>query len=196
MISSLSGKVSSIESTGMEIDVSGVGYFVNAPSSVLAKVTQGMQLRLLTHLVVREDAMTLYGFITNEAREVFKVLLGVTGVGPKLALAVLSAFEPESLRKVVAAGDVDALCSIPGVGKRGAGRLVLELKEKLGAVSETVLNGSVTGEVREALLHLGYTPTEVREALDRMPSNGYGEEGSEENVEKLVRAALKELARR
>lgn len=205
MISSLTGKVSSIEPTGLEIEVSGVGYFVNTTSSVLAKVKQGTQLRLVTHMVVREDAMTLYGFETADAREVFRVLLSVTGVGPKLALALLSAFEPGSLRKVVAAGDVEALRSVPGVGKRGAERLVLELKEKLGFVGEisaSDFDGSMTGEVREALLSLGYTPAEVREAMDRLPANGYGAKAatagneSEDTVEHLVRAALRELARK
>ncbi|MGH9194429.1 MAG: helix-hairpin-helix domain-containing protein, partial [Acidimicrobiia bacterium] len=108
-----------------------------------------------------------------------------------------------SLRKVVASGDVDALCSVPGVGKRGAQRLILELKEKLGAVTESAHDGSTTAEVREALMSLGYSAAEVREALERIRSAGApagngntAGRAPEDSVENLVRAALKELARK
>lgn len=189
MISSLSGTVASMEASGIEVDVAGVGYFVHVPSSVASRAAAGKPIRLLTHLVVREDAMTLYGFLTREQKEAFSALIAVSGVGPKLALAVLSVFEPDDLRKLVASSDVEALCEVPGIGKRGAQRLVMELKDKLGVPLDRGAPFTSTNvQVREALLSLGYSAAEVREALDRLPE-------ADAPVEDLVRSALRDLAR-
>ncbi|MGH7377810.1 MAG: Holliday junction branch migration protein RuvA, partial [Candidatus Methylomirabilales bacterium] len=130
MIASLSGVVGTLAAGALVVEVAGVGYLVHVPGQVLAGAQGGARIRLLTKLVVREDSMTLYGFQTGDQRDLFQLLLGVNGVGPKLALAVLSVFEPEGLRRVVAAGDVEALTAVPGIGKRSAQRLVLELKER------------------------------------------------------------------
>lgn len=189
MISSLSGTVGSVGSAGVEIDVGGVGYFVLAPTPVLAALRTGKRSKLFTQLVVREDSMTLYGFSAPDQREAFNVLMTVTGVGPKLALAVLSAFAPEALGRIVASGDAEALTTVPGVGKRGAQRMILELKERFSSALEAAgVQGTKRTEVRDALAGLGYSPQELREALDRLPDE-------DAPVEEMVKAALKELSK-
>ncbi|MGH2703912.1 MAG: Holliday junction branch migration protein RuvA [Actinomycetota bacterium] len=188
MIASLDGTVSALGPGWAVVDVGGVGYQVNAPVGLLASVRTGGRVRVLTHLVVREDAMTLYGFASAEERELFLALLSVNGVGPKLALAVLSVFQPDALRRVVAAGDAAALTAVPGVGKRGAQRIVLELRERIGAGFEPA-EGSSIAEVREALVALGYTPAELREVLESLA-------GRAEPVEELMRLALRDLGAR
>lgn len=195
MIGALTGTIAEVRPSGsvgeIEIDVGGVGYLVLVPSSLLANLRVGETIRLTTHMVVREDSMTLYGFSEPERRQMFMNLLSVSGVGPKLALAILSAMDPPSLARAVASGDVSALTTVPGVGKRSAERMILELKEKLGGPAEIALgSGSKLTEVRDALIGLGYSPAEAREALDHIGANS-----SDASVEDLVRAALKELSR-
>lgn len=190
MIASLTGDVAEVMPTSAVLDVGGVGYLVYAPASVLAGLVRGQHARLLTHLVVREESMTLYGFRTGDQRELFQTLMSVTGVGPKLALAVLSVFEPTALCQAVAAGDVDALMSVPGVGRRGAQRMLLELRDRLELViDEAVVPGSSLAEVRAALTGLGYTPAELRGVVEGVAVAGA-------TVEDMVRAALKQLAGR
>jgi len=188
MISSLTGKVQSIGATSFEIDVGGVGYTVFAPVSLLASLALDGKVRVPTHMVVREDSMTLYGFKNADQRELFQALIGVTGVGPKLGLAVIGSFEPDAFRRVISSGDIESLKSVPGVGKRSAERILLELKERLGGRFETLQDGPRLSEVREALGGLGYTAAEIRTALERIDT----EEG---DVESTVKAALKELSR-
>lgn len=190
MIASLTGAVAEVTNGSLVVDVGGVGYLVHAPASVLAGAVRGEVLRLLTHLVVREDSMSLYGFRTADQREIFQTLMGVTGVGPKLALAVLSVFEPDDLRRTVAAGDVDALTSVSGVGRRGAQRMVLELRDRLEiSLDETAVPGSALAEVRAALGGLGYTPAELRGVVERVAAPGA-------SVESMIRSALQQLAGR
>jgi Holliday junction DNA helicase RuvA len=190
VIASLAGEVAEVSPTGVVLDVAGVGYLVHTPASVLAALTRGAQVRLLTHLVVREDSMTLYGFRTADQRELFQTLMGVTGVGPKLALAVLSVFDPGALRRSVAAGDVDALTSVPGVGRRGAQRMLLELRDRLDVVlDESAVPGSALAEVRAALASLGYGAAELRGVVEAVAVPGA-------SVEDMVRAALKQLSGR
>lgn len=191
MIASLSGTVQALEPGAVVVDVGGVGYLVHVPVPVMAGLTPGRRARLFTYLAVREDALTLYGFVTTDQRETFRGLTAVTGVGPRLALAVLSAIEPESLRRVVASGDVGALTGVPGIGKRTAERMILELKQRLGTPAEQALPaGGAVAEVREALVGLGYAPAEFRPVLDRIAG------GDGAPVEELLRSALKELATR
>jgi Holliday junction DNA helicase RuvA len=190
VIASLAGTVSEVSDGTLVLDVGGVGYLLHAPASVLAALTRGERVRLLTHLVVREDAMSLYGFRTADQREVFQALTGVTGVGPKLALAVLSVFEPAGLRQVLASGDVDALTSVPGIGRRGAQRMLLELRGRLDISLEVPgVPGSLLAEVRAGLASLGYTPAELRGVVERVATPGA-------SVEEVVRAALKQLSGR
>lgn len=190
MIASLSGTVEAVEPGAVVVGVGGVGYLVNVPVPVLGGLSMGRPIRLFTYLAVREDALTLYGFATTDQREAFRALTGVTGVGPRLALAVLSALEPESLRRAVASGDVGALTDVPGIGRRTAERMILELKQRLGAPAEhPVVAPSAVAEVREALVGLGYAPAEFRPVLDRMSGAGAP-------VEEMLRSALQELAAR
>lgn len=188
MIASLHGVVAEVTATSAVLEVGGVGYLVHAPGPVLAGLTTGQSARLLTHLAVREDALTLYGFRTADQREAFQTLLGVTGVGPKLAVAVLSVLEPDDLRRAVATSDLDALTSVPGVGKRGAQRMLLELRDRLAVVAiEPSVPTAAVAEVRAALTGLGYLPAELRGVIEEVATPGA-------TVEDMVRAALKMLA--
>ena len=188
MIATLTGLVAEVTPTAAVLEVAGVGYLVHAPAPVLAGLTAGERVRLHTHLAVREDALTLYGFRTTDQRDLFQTLIGVTGVGPKLAVAVLSVFEPDALRRAVVSADVDALTAVPGVGKRGAQRMLLELRDRLDiVVDESTVPGSALAEVRAALTGLGYAPAELRGVVERVASPGA-------TVPEMVKAALKELA--
>jgi Holliday junction DNA helicase RuvA len=187
VIASLSGTVAATYPAGAVIDESGVGYLVHAPTSVLAGLKVGKSAKLFTELVVREDSMTLYGFVTAEQQEIFRLLVGVTGLGPKSALAILSSFDPQDLRRVIATSDIETLTTVPGIGRRGAQRIVLELKDKLEGGPEAIAVDSKTAEVRDALVGLGYTAAELRDVLPRVASD-------DRPVEELVRSALRELA--
>src|SRR5207237_3014038 len=152
------------------VEVGGGGYRVAVPSGAVAALEPGGAAFLFTHLVVREDALSLYGFPDREQRDTFEALMSATGVGPKLALAILSAHSPAALRRAVIEGDLDALTLVPGVGKRTAQRLMIELAAKLGAGTpalEAGLEGGVSArtEVRAALEGLGYAADEVRDVL-------------------------------
>ena len=188
MIASLTGRILEVSTSTIVLDVCGVGYLVAVPTPLMSSLSVGQEATITTHLVVREDAMTLFGFESTEQKEAFLMLTSVTGVGPKLALSVLSSMTLGALRKAVVSGDVDAFVSIPGIGKRGAQRMILELKERFSVASSEPLTGSRIAEVRDALVGLGYTPAELRDVLDKLD-----EETSE--VEDLVKAALKELSR-
>jgi Holliday junction DNA helicase RuvA len=192
MIGSLRGTVLD-RAIGGEVllEVSGVGYRVAVPSGAVHALEPGEPAFLFTHLVVREDALSLYGFADREQRDTFEALMSATGVGPKLALAILSIHSPSALRRVVVEGDLDALTLVPGVGKRTAQRLMIELAAKLGATGPdlTVIEGgapSGRAEMRAALEGLGYGTDEVRYVLDMLPDDG--------PVEVLLKEALKLLA--
>jgi holliday junction DNA helicase RuvA len=179
------------------VEVGGVGYRVIVPTATLAEVvTPGAEILLHTHLHVREDALTLYGFPTRDERACFEALIGAHGVGPALALAILSVHRPAALQQALADDDVDALCLVPGVGKKTAARLLIELKTRLhvpdldladaGGPQAGGNGSSPTAEVRAALTQLGYGPDEIRAAVRELPSEG--------DVEVLLRAALQRLA--
>jgi holliday junction DNA helicase RuvA len=179
------------------IDVAGVGYRVTVtPSTAGALVTggSGVDATLFVHTHVREDAIVLYGFATTEERRCFEALLGAHGVGPALALAVLSALRPADLVRAVLDEDLGALCSVPGVGRKTAARLVLDLRSRLelpefagdGVPGSLSAPTEARGEVRAALAELGYGPDEIRKALE----GGH----DEDTVEELLRQALRELA--
>ena len=181
MIGSLRGTVLDRSVTGeVLLEVGGVGYRVLCAPQALAELGDiGSTVLVHTHLHVREDALTLFGFPTREERQCFEALLGAHGVGPALALGILSVHRPDSLQRALADDDVDALCLVPGVGKKTAARLLLELKARLDLLPvEPVLPTSSAGagnsrsEVREALLALGYGDVEVREVLRDLPPDG------------------------
>ncbi len=187
MIAFLEGRVAEKGAGRAILDVGGVGYEVLAPASTLAKLPAvGRTTRLLTRLHVREDQMTLYGFATADERALFDLLVTVSGVGPKVALSFLSVLSPEAIRRAVAAGDLAALMVVPGVGRKVAQRVVVELKEKLEG--EVPLAGPLA-DVREALLALGLSAQEASEALAGLPADG------DRPVEELLREALRRVGR-
>jgi holliday junction DNA helicase RuvA len=192
MIGSVRGTVIERSATGEAlVEVGGVGYRVLVPVSAVPSLLPGAPAFLFTHLHVREDAMVLYGFPTRDERDTFEALIAASGVGPKLALAVLSVHSPTALRRSLAEDDLASLTLVPGVGKRTAQRLLVELKSRL-EVPDLDLGGApapsagARTEVREALTGLGYSPDEVREAIGQLPDTG--------EVEELLRGALRLLA--
>jgi Holliday junction DNA helicase RuvA len=165
-----------------------VGYRVAVPAGAMVALEPGAPAFLFTHLLVRADALDLYGFPDRDQRDTFESLMNAQGVGPKLALAILSVHSPAALRRAVLDADLDALTLVPGVGKRTAQRLMIELAARLGApLPELGTEGSnARAEVRAALDGLGYGGDEVRDVLGRLPEEG--------PVEVMLRDALKLLA--
>ena len=190
MIASVRGEVLDIALDHVVIEACGVGYKVMATPSTLASLRRGSEARLITAMIVREDSQTLYGFADADARDLFLTLLGVSGVGPKIALATLAVYDAPSLRQALADGDVTALTRVPGIGKRGAERMVLELRDKIGpvhaAAGAVALNGhSIRGPVVEALVGLGFAVKQAEEATDKVLANE-----PEANTSGALRAAL------
>jgi Holliday junction DNA helicase RuvA len=197
MIGSLRGRLLERTLRGeVLVEVAGVGYRVTVgPSTAVALGDIDAEVFVWTHHHVREDAVTLFGFATRDEREAFEALLGAHGVGPSLALAILSVHQPDALRRVLADDDVAALCLVPGVGKKTAARLLVELKSRLD-VPEDVAAASASGDgsasaradVRDALAGLGYAPDEIATVLRELP--GDDEAGA------LLRQALQALGAR
>jgi holliday junction DNA helicase RuvA len=206
VIASLAGTVRAVTGESAVVEVGGIGVAVQCTPATLATLRPGQQARLATSLVVREDSLTLFGFATDDERAVFEVLQSVSGVGPRLAQAVLSVHSPDAVRGAVATEDVGALTLVPGVGKKGAQRLVLELKDKLGLPSGEPGAVRLPGQpgvgawreqLRAALTGLGWSPREVDEALA-----GVGPEaeaaiavGDTPDVAALLRTSLRLLSR-
>ncbi len=173
MIASVRGEVLDVALDHVVIEAAGVGYKLMAAPSTLATLRRGSEARLITAMIVREDSMALYGFPDADARDLFLTLLGVSGVGPKIALATLAVYDAPTLRQALADGDVTALTRVPGIGKRGAERLVLELRDKIGPVgtsaAATSVNGhGVRGPVVEALVGLGFAAKQAEAATDKV----------------------------
>lgn len=189
MISSVHGTVTELGLSAVEVEVQGIGYLVQVPASTIRTLVLGQRVRLLTQMVVREDSMAIYGFTDMEQRDVFRCLTTVTGVGPKLALAILGHLRTDALRRAIVVGDVDTLVLVPGVGKRSAQRMILELKPQFGSGdSQLESSGSKLAEVRDALIGLGYCAEELGEILERVAL----EDGE---VADMVKSALKALSR-
>ncbi len=183
MIARLRGKRAGLSAAGLVLDVNGVGYLVQATPSVLRQT--GDELTVETYLHVREDVLQLYGFASSEERDLFVHLLSVNGVGPKVALAIVSGSTPTELRRAIALEDTARFEAIPGIGKKTAQRVVLELKEKLGTAVESA--APVADLVaRDALVQLGWTVVDAERALAGVDP--------ELPVEEQVRAALRKAA--
>ena len=198
MIGSVRGVVLDRLAAGeLLVEVGGVGYRVAVTPPTLAATELGTPVFLHVHTHVREDALVLYGFPTRDERACFEALVSAHGVGPALALAILGALSPAALQRAVISDDADAFCAVPGVGRKTAARLLMELKAKLDIDLDVdlvvVRDGNGAGvaaaaraEVRTALAGLGYGPEEVRAVVRELPEEG--------TVEDLLKAALKQLA--
>jgi Holliday junction DNA helicase RuvA len=210
MIAHLEGTVSSVAPEGAVIDVGGVGMLVQCSPGTLAGLRPGERAKVSTSLVVREDALTLYGFGTDDERNTFELLQTASGIGPRLALAMLATFSPDGLRGAVAAADLNALTRVPGIGRKGAQRIVLELAGRLGSPGDgalagaagagpgRVVDGALTwrDQVRTGLVNLGWQARDADQAIatiepDLAPPDG----GGGVDVAVALRAALKVLGR-
>lgn len=171
MIAQLRGKVESVGKNWLVVDCGGVGYGVSVPQRICDEAGEpGREIRLFTQLVIRDEQMSLYGFSTSCEREFFNLLLGVSGVGPRTALNILSAFDVPELARMLLRGDEKAILRIPGIGKKTAQRLILELQEKVGLMfpSRDGVEKRVRGveeEVREVLESLGCNPSESKQVM-------------------------------
>jgi Holliday junction DNA helicase RuvA len=187
MIATLRGEITQIEDTALILEVGGVGLRVAVPAPVRSRTRVGEILLLYTHLVVREDALTLYGFESQSERELFNILLGVDGVGPKVALSVLSAMTIDSIQRAVFADEADLLSRVPGVGKKTAQKMALHLKDKLkpmDALATMAAMSDKDSEVLAALTALGYSVVEAQSAIQSLPKD------APDDTEERLRLAL------
>jgi len=197
VIASVHGTVAAVGAAGAVVEVGGVGLAVSCTPGTLARLRVGRQARLSTSLVVREDSLTLYGFADDDERSVFELLQTASGVGPRLAQAVLAVLPPTEVRRAVATADVPALTRVPGIGKKGAERLVLELRDRIGAVeptapAEITATAPWRDQVGQALVGLGWSAREADEALAAVAPTAT----EDADVPTLLRAALRVLSPR
>lgn len=194
MIASVSGVVTAARPSSLVVELGGVGVLVSVTPQCAAVVRSGEEVSLQTSLVVREDSLTLYGFETSEERDVFEMVQTVSGVGPRTALAVLATLTPDDLRQAISAGDVASLTRVPGIGTKGAQRLIIELKDRLPVVRRPGDAGPADGEetVSAALVSLGWSARDADAAVAAVAP----EAGPEADVATLLRAALRHLDRR
>lgn len=203
MISSVRGVVLSAGLDSVVIDVGGVGLLLHTTAATAASVSPGGKALLATTLVVREESLTLYGFADEDERAVFNLVQTVSGVGPRLALAMLAIHSPDGLRRAISSGDLVALTKVPGIGKKGAERIVLELRDKIGMPSGAASSAAPqsagpdwAGQVRDALVGLGWSSRQADDAVEVVrPTVTRTEFGDGSDVSALLRAALRELGR-
>ncbi len=199
MISYIRGELAALEKDKVVVDVGGVGYGIYMPGQAMALLPPtGSEVKIHTYLNVREDAMQLFGFLTRDDLEIFKLLIGVSGIGPKGGLSILSKLSPDDLRYAVLAGDVKAISSAPGIGKKTAEKLIIELKDKLDiadildhaigndAAPAAQSDSTVQSEAVQALVALGYGSTESLRAVKQVALEN-------PTVEDLLKEALKKL---
>ena len=189
MIAGVRGRVRRADAGGIVLSVGPVDVRVHTPAPTALDARADDEIALRTHLYVREDQLTLYGFASDAELEIFELLLGVTGVGPRVALGVLSALDPGEVRGAILHEDAHALTRAPGVGQKAATRIILELKGKVAATAPAIAVGGrqdVEGDTVAALVALGYTPTEARRAVEAAPGG--------DSVEDFLRGALTVLA--
>ncbi len=203
MIASLTGTVAHVTLDRAVVDVGGVGYLVHATPATLSSLRVGQEVRLHTTLVVREDSMTVYAFADADEREVFETAQSVSGVGPRIALAMLAVLTPDALRRAIAAEDTAALRRVPGVGAKSAQRIVLELSGKLGVPGGEPGNGGAApaaptdqdrrDQVVEALVGLGWTAKAAEDAVGKVLAEAGTDVLTEAEVATTLRAALRML---
>ena len=187
MIATLRGQIAQIEENALVLEVGGVGLRVFVPTPLRTRMKAGDVLQLYTHLVVREDALTLYGFESQPERELFNTLLGVDGVGPKAALSVLSTLTLDTVQRAVFADETEILNRVPGIGKKTAQKMAIHLKDKLKPMDALASVAAMTdrdGEVLAALTALGYSVVEAQAAIQALPKD------APEDTEERLRMAL------
>ncbi|MEV5738465.1 Holliday junction branch migration protein RuvA [Microbispora rosea] len=204
MIASVAGQVAAIGADSAVVEVGGVGMLVHCAPGTLAGLRIGEPARLSTSLVVREDSLTLYGFASDDERTVFELLQTASGVGPRLALAMLAVHAPNALRVAVASADIKALTMVPGIGQKGAQRIVLELKDKLGtpaAAVDAAINGAAAApvwrdQVHSGLVGLGYSSRDADDAVATVTAEAEAElaAGRTPQVAALLKSALRALS--
>ena len=180
MIATLRGEITQIEETALILEVGGVGLRVSVPAPLRARMKVGEILMLYTHFVVREDALTLYGFESQSEREMFNILLGVDGVGPKVALSVLSTMTLDAVQRAVFADEAEVLSRVPGVGKKTAQKMALHLKDRLkpmDALSQVAAMSDTDSEVLAALTALGYSVVEAQSAIQSLSKDAPDDTG-------------------
>jgi holliday junction DNA helicase RuvA len=202
MIAHLNGTVAGVSPDGAVIEVGGVGLRVQCTPDTLASLKLGETARVATALVVREDSLTLFGFGSDDERNVFELLQTASGIGPRLALAMLAVHSPDALRRAVAAEDLNALTMVPGIGRKGAQRIILELKDRLGAPGDYAGNGAAPvrkaepswrDQVQSGLTNLGWSPRDAEAAVAAVEAESDG--GQTPDVATALRAALRKLSK-
>ncbi|MBL7261214.1 Holliday junction branch migration protein RuvA [Paractinoplanes lichenicola] len=198
MIASVRGVVAAIMPDGAVIEVGGVGLQVQCAPGTLANLKAGAEARLATSMVVREDSLTLYGFADDDEKHLFELLQTASGVGPRLAQAVLAVHQPETVRRAIAGGDLATLTRVPGIGKKGAERMVLELRDRIGPMPIAdggpagVLNGAWQDQVRQGVLALGWSAAQADQAVAAVAE---GIDGDVPPVPVLLRQAIRLLGK-
>jgi len=198
MIASVRGLVAAIGPDNAVIEVGGVGLQVQCAPGTLAGLKAGVEARLATSMVVREDSLTLYGFADDDEKSLFELLQTASGVGPRLAQAVLAVHQPDTVRRAIAGGDLATLTRVPGIGKKGAERLVLELRDRIGPVlggadgGAGVLRGDWQDQVRQGVIALGWSATQADQAVAAV---GETIDGETPPVPVLLRQAIRLLGR-
>ena len=198
MIASVRGPVQHAGLDRVVVEVGGMGMLVHTTPATAAACRRGSEASLATSLVVREDALTLFGFSGADERDMFETLQSVSGVGPRLALAMLSVLGPDDIRRAISGSDVVALTKVPGIGRKGAERMVLELRDRMGAVGGSAGGTPATAgapiwreQVTDALVGLGWSTRQAADAVERVAPGA----GETPKVAELLRAALRELGR-
>ncbi|MFG3290815.1 Holliday junction branch migration protein RuvA [Streptomyces sp. NPDC048179] len=199
MIAFVSGPVAALAPDSAVVEVGGIGIAVQCSPNTLSGLRMGQQTKLATSLVVREDSLTLYGFVDDDEKQVFELLQTASGVGPRLAQAMLAVHSPDALRRAVATGDEKALIAVPGIGKKGAQKLLLELKDRLGEpIGAPAIGASVSqgwrDQLHAALIGLGYATREAEEAVTAVTPQAEAAGGTPQ-VGQLLKAALQTLNR-
>ena len=202
MIAFVRGTVADVSLTSAVVEVGGVGLELNCTPNTLASLRTGSEARLPTSMIVREDSMTLFGFLDDDEKALFEMLLTASGVGPKLAQAMLAVLSPDDLRRAVMSEDIKALTRVPGIGQKGAQRIVLELKDRIGAPTGASLGRTPTAapqaaawrdQVHAGLVGLGWSAKEAEKAVEAVAPQA--EEAAEPDVAALLRSALRSLSK-
>lgn len=188
MLSTIHGQITFVGPKTLTIELNGVGFEVFATARLLGQAKADQDVKLYVHLNVREDALELYGFLTSEERDFFRQLISISGVGPKSGLGVLSVANTSEIKQAVASGDATLLTRVSGIGRKTAERIVVELKEKMAAEVLATVGTTGDGSILDALMQLGYSLNEAREAMQHVPPGA-------ESIDERLKAALRSLGK-